>query len=189
MAWRDRTQAAHSTASPVVATAPSATALPELELVASSGRPARLSDWRGNHLLIVFGYSNCPDVCPLTLAQLAALVERLEAQAQLQVLMITVDPERDTPERLADYVARFHPSFIGLTGSPAAIHEAMTAFYALAQRADPLVLHTDAVTLVDAEGRVMALYGQSALAEGGRFDEATLAALEHRLREALKRSL
>lgn len=184
LTWRGGREAPQIDASLPLAAPATAEIVPDLELL-SSGGVARLSDWRGSYLLILFGYSTCPDVCPLALAQLAALIERLDAGDDLQVLLITVDPERDTPARLAEYLGRFHPSFVGLSGSGAQIHEAMTAFHALAQRADPLVLHTDAVALVDRDGRLLALYGQSALSAGSRFDEATLAALEGRLRAAL----
>ncbi|MDR0528666.1 MAG: SCO family protein [Zoogloeaceae bacterium] len=82
----------------------------------TSGTPRRLSDWRGKTLLIFFGYTHCPDVCPTALARAARAVELLgRERARAQVLFVTLDPERDTPEVLAAYVPAFHPDFQGLS--------------------------------------------------------------------------
>jgi protein SCO1/2 len=78
-----------------------------------------LSDYRGKLVLIYFGYTFCPDICPATLANAAQALRELGPQAEeVQVIMISLDPERDTPEKLARYMAHFHPSFIGVTGTP-----------------------------------------------------------------------
>lgn len=83
------------------------------------GQPRTLADFHGRIVLLFFGYTTCPDICPGALAKYAALLQQpgLDA-AQVQVIFVTLDPERDTPERLRDYLAWFHPSFIGLTGTP-----------------------------------------------------------------------
>lgn len=85
------------------------------------GRPRRLADFRGKVALLFFGYLQCPNYCPTTLARLAEVMQLLgEDAARVQVLFVTVDPERDTPGALKDYVGSFHPSFIGLYATPQA---------------------------------------------------------------------
>lgn len=86
-----------------------------------AGQPRRLSDFRGKAVVIFFGYTQCPDVCPTTLSTLAEVMSLLGEDARrVQVLFVTLDPQRDTRELLANYVPRFHPSFIGLSGDAAA---------------------------------------------------------------------
>lgn len=88
------------------------------ELTDHSGRRRTLADFRGKVVLVFFGYTNCPDACPLALSEIAQVVKQLGPDgAQVQGLFITVDPERDTPERLASYVPAFHPTFLGLRGT------------------------------------------------------------------------
>ncbi|GIX31679.1 MAG: cytochrome c oxidase assembly protein [Porticoccaceae bacterium] len=84
------------------------------------GRPFTRENLLGKWTLVFFGFTHCPDICPTTLATLDRLLAQLSAEerARLQVVLLSVDPERDTPERLASYVAFFNPDFIGLTGSP-----------------------------------------------------------------------
>lgn len=91
----------------------------------SSAGPVSLKDYRGKVVLLYFGYTYCPDICPTSLTATAqALASLLPAElARVQTLFVSVDPERDTPERLKDYAAFFHPSMIGVTGSPAEIAE------------------------------------------------------------------
>ena len=82
-------------------------------LTGPDGRPVSLSDYRGKLVALYFGYTFCPDVCPTTLAELGQAVKQLGPKAEeIQVLMVTVDPERDTPERLAEYVSYFNPAFV-----------------------------------------------------------------------------
>jgi protein SCO1/2 len=84
----------------------------------SLGREVRLSEFRGKVVLLFFGYTSCPDVCPGTLAHLKALMTRLgPAAADVQVLLVTVDPENDTPENLREYLGQFDARFIGITGT------------------------------------------------------------------------
>jgi protein SCO1/2 len=83
------------------------------------GNVRSLADFRGKVVVVFFGFAQCPDVCPTTLADLAEIRKRLGKDGeQLQVVFITLDPERDTPQVLAPYVAAFDPSFIGLAGTP-----------------------------------------------------------------------
>ena len=99
------------------------------ELVDSSGKTVTDKDFRGKYLLVFFGYTNCPDVCPTTLNDVALAMDALGDLAdKVQPLFISVDPERDTPESMGGYVAQFHPSIIGLTGSPAQIAAAAKAY-------------------------------------------------------------
>ena len=89
----------------------------DFELVDHHGHLRRLADFRGRVLVLFFGYTQCPDFCPATLAMMAEVMASLGARAaDVQVGFITVDPERDTRELLAEYVPAFHPSFIGLRG-------------------------------------------------------------------------
>lgn len=81
------------------------------------GKPGTLADFQGKAVLVFFGYTACPDVCPTTLARLAEVMKALGGDAdRVQVLLVTVDPERDTPETLAAYVTAFNPSFLGMSG-------------------------------------------------------------------------
>ena len=89
-----------------------------LALTDHHGKPRRLEDWRGQAVVVFFGFTHCPDVCPTTLADMAQVMRQLGADAErVQVVFVTVDPERDTQEALAKYVPAFDPRFLGLRGS------------------------------------------------------------------------
>jgi protein SCO1/2 len=91
---------------------------PDFTLRTDGGKTFRLRDWRGNVILLYFGYTSCPDVCPTTLAEFAQVKQALGSASQrLRVALVTVDPERDTPKRLRTYVQAFAPTFVGLTGN------------------------------------------------------------------------
>lgn len=93
------------------------------------GRAITLADFKGKAVVLFFGYTSCPDVCPTTLARLGETMKQLSAEAErVQVLMVTVDPERDTQERLAAYMSAFNPSFLGLRGDQLATEAAAKAF-------------------------------------------------------------
>ena len=93
------------------------------------GTPKTLADFKGRALVVFFGYTSCPDVCPTTLSRFAAVIKALGPDAaRVQVLFVTLDPERDTAPRLADYVPWFDPSFIGLYGDAAATEAAAREF-------------------------------------------------------------
>ena len=88
-----------------------------LELTDHDGKPRKLEDFRGKAVVLFFGFTHCPDVCPTTLADIAQAVRSLGAGAErVQVLMVSVDPERDTAQSLAKYVTAFDPRFLGLRG-------------------------------------------------------------------------
>ena len=93
----------------------------ELSLTDQDGKPRTLADFRGKAVVLFFGYTHCPDVCPTTLAELAQVMKTLGPEAdRVQVLFVTVDPQRDTPAVLRQYVTAFDPRFLGLYGDAAA---------------------------------------------------------------------
>ncbi len=139
------------------------------ELQDSQGRTRRLNDFTGRVVVLFFGYVQCPDVCPATLQTLATVMNNLgEDAAKVQVLFVTVDPERDTPALLAQYVPQFHPSFIGLTGTPAEIKRAadnVRVFYQKVPGANAATYtfdHTAGAYVFDLQGRLRLLsrYGE-----------------------------
>ncbi|HLU91656.1 MAG TPA: SCO family protein [Pedomonas sp.] len=132
-------------------------------LVDHNGQTVTEKSWPGQHLLVYFGYSYCPDVCPGDLQTLSLALERLEqdnpaAAAKIQPLFITIDPERDTVEAIRDYVSLFHPRLVGLTGTPAQVEEAKKSYrvYAVKREdesaSDYLMDHTALVYLISPEG-------------------------------------
>jgi protein SCO1/2 len=89
----------------------------------------RSTDFGDRILAVFFGYTSCPDVCPLTLSHLAGVFQQIGEEGEdVQVLFITVDPERDTPERMRQYLEAFHPSFLGLTGTETEIRSVAHSF-------------------------------------------------------------
>ncbi len=132
----------------------------DFELIAHTGQRVRLSDFRGKLVVLYFGYTFCPDVCPTSLSTLARAMKRLGPKAdQVQVLMVTVDPERDTPEQLATYMGYFDPRFIGLTGTEDEIAAVAAPFGVYYQRhagssaSSYLVDHTATLIVLDTAGR------------------------------------
>ena len=133
----------------------------EIELTNGDGERVKLSDYRGEVLLVFFGFTNCPDVCPLTMGRLAKMYEDMGEPDDVQVAMITVDPAHDTPQVLANYVENFNPDFVGLGGSQEDIANAAKTFFVGYQGiADKQFMHTDTVALLDREGRMRLVYGQ-----------------------------
>ena len=101
----------------------------ELALTGHDGKPRTLADFRGKVVVLFFGFTHCPDICPTTLADMAAVMKQLGTEAaRVQVLLATVDPERDTPEVLAKYVPAFDARFLGLSGDAAATQRAAKEF-------------------------------------------------------------
>jgi protein SCO1/2 len=130
-----------------------------------TGRAVTEADFAGRFMLVYFGFTYCPDVCPTELGIVAAAMDALGEQAsRVTPVLITIDPERDTPAALADYVSRFHPAMVGLTGSPeqvAAAARAYRVFYAKVQRPDMTEYtmdHSSFIYLVGPDGRVRALF-------------------------------
>jgi protein SCO1/2 len=129
----------------------------DFTLINQHGRPFRLSDQRGRVLLLFFGYTHCPDVCPTTLSTWARIHEALgDDAAQVRFVFITVDPERDTPERLREHVRIFNADFAGLTGASDALRPVYQTFgvyfekdTTTASAASYLVSHTASTFAVD----------------------------------------
>ena len=137
----------------------------DLQLVRGDGAEVRLGDAvGGTTTLVFFGFTRCPDVCPLTMARLARLYEDLGRPADLQVAMITVDPEHDVPELLEAYVTAFHQDFLAFSGSNAQIASAARAFYVgYAGIGTEAFTHTDVVAVLDKRGSLRYVYSQSNL--------------------------
>ena len=141
-------------------------------LVGTDGKPVTDRDFRGRYMLIFFGFTHCPDICPAELQVTAQALDQLGDKAKKVVpIFITLDPERDTPEAMANYVKSFGPNFVGLTGSPEAIAAAAKAYrvsYAKVENknspGDYSVDHSALVYLMDPEGRYVThfSYGLSA---------------------------
>ena len=143
-----------------------------LNLTDHNGRPRTLADFRGKVVTVFFGFTHCPDVCPTTLVEMAQVMKELGADAdQLQVLFVTVDPERDTQKLLAQYVPSFHPGFIGLYGDRDATARAAKEFKIYYNKQPATggsysVDHSAGTFILDREGRLrlFAQYGQGAAA-------------------------
>jgi protein SCO1 len=133
--------------------------VPDFQLVDNDAVPRRLSDYRGKITIIFFGFTHCPDVCPATFVKLAQAMKELGALAdRVQVLFVTLDPDRDTSAALKSYVAYFDPRFVGLTGSNAQINAAASSFsvhYAkVAQGNEYSIDHSSGIYVCDGTGRL-----------------------------------
>jgi protein SCO1/2 len=101
----------------------------KLELPDFDGKRRSLADWKGKVIVVFFGYTHCPDVCPTTMVELAAVKKQLRADGdRVQGVFVTVDPERDTPELLKNYVGNFDKSFVALRGTPEEVKAAAREF-------------------------------------------------------------
>ena len=133
-----------------------------LTLAGADGQTV-FGDFKGETVLVFFGYTQCPDVCPVTLARLAKLYRDLGEPTGLKVVMVTVDPTNDTPEATQRYAASFQPEFVGLSGSNAQIATAAKTFFVgLGANGEPFA-HTDAVFLVNRQGYFQTVYSQANL--------------------------
>jgi protein SCO1/2 len=140
-------------------------------LIDQEGRKVSDTDFRGRYMLIYFGYSFCPDVCPTTLGVMAAALDKMGAASQKVVpIFITVDPARDTPKVLKPYMAAFGPRFVGLTGDSAAIAQAEKKFhvYARKQPLDPAKAgggyamdHSSVIYLMGPDGKLVNYYDEA----------------------------
>jgi protein SCO1/2 len=142
----------------------------DFQLTDHTGKPRTLADFKGKVVAIFFGYSHCPDVCPTALGELASVARELgKDAARMQVLLVTVDPERDTPAVLAQYMPAFHPDFLGLYGDAEATTRTAKEFKVFFQK-QPLpaggytVDHSAGTYIYDPAGRLrlFAGYGQGA---------------------------
>ena len=153
------------------------------ELVGGDGKTVTDRDFRGHWMLVYFGYTSCPDVCPTTLTQVAAALDQLGPDAdKIRPVFITIDPKRDTPKVVRDYAAAFSPRLVGLTGSPEQIERTETDYrvYAAEHRTgngpnDYSMDHSSILYLVGPNGRFVTLLNA----------EATAAELAAKLRAAI----
>ena len=136
----------------------------DFSLTDQNGKTRTLADFRGKVVVVFFGYTRCPDVCPTTLADLKVAREQLGDEGKrVQVLFVTVDPERDTPQLLASYVPAFDPSFLGLYGDAAATARVAKEFKVFFQKVPGKtpdsysVDHTSASYVFDPQGRLRLL--------------------------------
>lgn len=127
--------------------------------------PVSLRDFRGQVVMLYFGYTYCPDVCPATMSELGKMQKALGKKGEdVQVIMVSIDPERDTPAQLQKYVHHFHPSFIGLTGAESELLAATTPLGIYYQRQEGSVEsgylfdHTASVVAIDKKGYLRLVY-------------------------------
>jgi protein SCO1 len=165
--------------------------VPDFQLKTTDGSSFRLSDLKDKVALIFFGYTNCPDVCPLTVAEVKNSLSGLDEaeRDKVQFIFISVDPERDTPEVLERYLSNFDPDFIGLTDDFEKVQEVMKPYWAYSEKeggsettdhsqhhsqtelpADYLVTHTGRIYLVTPAREMVLMYPFDFKAEGLRSD-------------------
>jgi len=145
---------------------------PDFTVRGSDGKELKLSQYRGKLVLLEFGYTSCVDVCPVSLGMLAEARRQMGAQAsQLQVIYVTVDPERDTPERMRNYLRAFDPTFIGATGTPQQMARVRQDYGITAtkkmidgSKTDYTIGHSSYLYFVDRKGSLRALlpFGRTA---------------------------
>ena len=151
-------------------------------LVDHHGNRVTQESYSGKYLLIFFGYTYCPDVCPTELLVFGQTLDALGDKAkQIQALFITVDPERDTPATLAEYMANFHPDLVGLTGSMAEVKDAAKAYRVFFRKslaaeegdANYLVDHTSIVYFMSPAGEFVRhfVFGQGASTMAGQIEK------------------
>ncbi len=138
----------------------------DFNLTDHTGRRRTLADFHGKAVALFFGYTHCPDVCPTTLGELAQTLKQLGKDAgKVQVLFVTLDPERDTPAVLAQYVPSFNPAFLGLTGTEdeiAVVAKSFKVFYqkqASASKLGYTLDHSANTFVFDPQGRLRLMYG------------------------------
>ncbi len=129
------------------------------------GARMNLRDYQGKVILLNFGYTNCPDICPMILSRLKVLMKKLgNPEDRVQTLFITFDPERDTAQHLKNYLAHFDPAFVGLTGTPEEITKVTKQYGAayvsqqVESKAEYFFAHSDYVYLIDKKGNLRTFY-------------------------------
>ncbi len=136
--------------------------------------PASLHDFKGKVTAIYFGYTSCPDVCPTALYNLAAAINKMtpEEQAQIQGLFVTLDPERDTPEKVGEYARHFHPGFIGMTGTQDQIDQVAQQYLVIHKKVpmpgseqEYAIDHSSRVYIVGRDGKLLSMLPHSSTEE------------------------
>ncbi len=141
-------------------------ALPDFSLVTEAAEPAGPADLAGRWTFLFFGFTHCPEACPMTLAMLRSVREALATQLPDRlvpgILLVSVDPERDTPEVMRQYLAGFDASFMGLTGAPDEVRAFATALSVPYRKVpmgdDYMIDHSTAILLLNPEGRLAAVF-------------------------------
>jgi protein SCO1/2 len=129
----------------------------DFALTSQNGATTSLSDFRGKYTLLFFGFTNCPDECPLTMGYLKQMCDRLGDQADnVQVVLITTDPANDTPEELGNFLSHFDPSFIGLTSSKEVLQPVWSSYGVTVM--DNGETHSSFLYLIDPQGNLIATY-------------------------------
>jgi protein SCO1/2 len=142
-------------------------------LLQSQSGMVSLSDFRGQVVLLFFGYTHCPDVCPATMNNIATALHQLadDERANVQVLFVTVDPQRDSLEYLSEYLRFFQANIIGLSGTPEQIHQAAKAYevgyfrQGTENNPDYQMLHSSKLFLINAEGKLSDIMGYKTASE------------------------
>jgi protein SCO1/2 len=141
---------------------------PDFTLTDQDGAKVSLHEFKGKAVFIFFGYTHCPDICPVTLSALNNVINDLgKDKDDVQVIFITIDPERDTQEAIKKYVSYFNKDFIGLTGTPEEIKKVADSYHTFYVKeesgngSDYLMGHTSSVYLIDADGQIVLRYPQS----------------------------
>lgn len=154
-------------------------------LVDTKGNAVNDAAFRGKIMLVYFGFTYCPDICPTELQAISSALDLLGSQAQgVAPLFITVDPARDTPAVMADYLSHFHPAIMGLSGSPAAIADAAARYKVYYRKIEDeesgapyTVDHLSVVFLMDGQGRYLSHFTQNT--EPSEMADTIAAALAH----------
>lgn len=183
--WDPASQEGHIAVDPVIKNEPTGG---DFSLTSQQGRVS-LSDYQGKIVLLYMGYTWCPDICPTNLAMISSTLSALDdaERQQIQPLFVSVDPDRDTPQRLKEYVEYFHPSLIGLTGSRGEIDDVVgrygAAYRIVNEEHDEnyVVDHTADTYIIDRQGRLVRRMAH------GFTVEAMLDALQPLLQENLSR--
>jgi protein SCO1/2 len=138
-------------------------------LTDQNGNTVTDQTFKGKLMLIYFGFTYCPDACPTALGVMSAALDKLDVAAERVVpILISVDPDRDTPQVLRDYVANFHPRMVGLTGTPEQVAQVAKAYHVWYEKAagaagsDYLMNHTVLIYLMDGDGKYLANFGPDA---------------------------
>jgi protein SCO1/2 len=145
-------------------------------LIDQNGKPVSDTDMKGRPFLVFFGFTHCPDVCPTTLFEISEVLRKLGPDAdRTGALFITVDPERDTPAAMKDYLSNFDPHLRGLTGDPAAVNAAIKAYRVYAKKVpldggDYTMDHTAIVYLMDKNGHFVAPFNLKRTAQAAADD-------------------
>ena len=147
----------------------------------SADGPVSVSDFEGRAVALFFGYTSCPDVCPTTLLRLSNALEQLgEQRAEVQVVFVSVDPERDTPERASRYAESVDPAFVGLSGAPEQIAEVAAEYGIYYEKVESsgatgyLVDHSATITVLNEAGNVELLWSPTVTAEQMAADLETM---------------